>query len=72
LINEIEGDIGWIESRYEEKRDIYIDHGFDDSKLTRLIELMHRKLEYVKDNFENDSSFEWTGGFNFIVTGVKQ
>jgi hypothetical protein len=33
---------------------------------------MHRKLEYVKDNFENDSSFEWTGGFNFIVTGVKK
>lgn len=72
LINEIEGDIGWIESRYEEKRDIYIEHGFDDSKLSRLIELMSRKLEYVKDNFENDSSFEWTGGFNFIVTGVKQ
>ena len=71
LIKEIKGDIGWIESRYEEKREIYIEHGFDDIKLSRLIELMNRKLEYVRNNFENDNSFEWTGGFNFIVTGIK-
>ncbi len=71
LIKEIEGDIGWIESRYEEKREIYIEHGFNEGKLSRLIELMNRKLEYVRNNFENDNSFEWTGGFNFIVTGIK-
>lgn len=72
LKNEIINDINWISSRYNEKKDIYIEHGFDDKKLDRLIELMKRKLDYVSNNFANDNSFEWTGGFNFIVTGVKE
>lgn len=71
LMREIKDDISWITARYNDKKDIYLEHGFDESKLNRLIELMNRKLEYVNSSFETDHSFEWTGGFNFIVTGVK-
>lgn len=71
LISEISNGINWITSRYNEKKDIYIEQGFDEIKLNRLIELMKQKSDYVKNHFEDDHSFEWTGGFNFIVTGVK-
>lgn len=71
LISEINDDINWIASRYDSGKEIYTEHGFDEGKYNRLLELMHRKLEYVRNHFEEDHSFEWTGGFNFIVTGVK-
>ena len=71
LMREIHDDISWITARYNDKKDIYLEHGFSESKLNRLIELMNRKLEYVNSSFETDHSFEWTGGFNFIVTGIK-
>lgn len=71
LMNEIRDEIGWLQARYEDKKVIYNEHGFDDVKLNRLLELMKIKLAYVSENFENDHSFEWVGGFNFIVTGVK-
>lgn len=71
LKKEIQDDIVWIESRFNDKKEIYEEHGFDEGKLNRLIELMKRKLDYVSGNFAEDNSFEWTGGFNFIVTGVK-
>ena len=47
------------------------EHGFDDRKCARLLALLKRKLEYVDKHFEHDRSFEWIGGYNFIVTGVK-
>lgn len=72
LKREINDDINWITARYSDKKEIYLEHGFDDAKLNRLIELMKTKLEYVTNNFETDHSYEWTGGFNFIVTGVKE
>lgn len=71
LKKEIQDDIAWIISRFNDKKEIYEEHGFDESKLNRLIELMKRKLDYVSGNFAEDNSFEWIGGFNFIVTGVK-
>ena len=71
LKGEIRDEINWIVDRYHDKSEIYHEHGFDDSKLERLVELMNRKLTYVDRFLENDRSFEWTGGFNFIVTGVK-
>ena len=71
LKKEIEDDMAWIASRYQDKKDIYLEHGFDNCKLNRLIELMKIKLDYVSDNFADDRSFEWTGGFNFIITGIK-
>ena len=72
LKKEIEDDIAWITSRYNDKKYIYAEHGFDDLKLKRLIELMQIKLDYISRDFANDHSFEWTGGFNFIVTGIKE
>lgn len=71
LLKEIEDDIAWITSRYQDKKEIYAEHGFDDSKFNRLIELMKKKEDYVFQRFATDNSFEWTGGFNFIVTGVN-
>ena len=71
LKKEIQDDIAWIISRFNDKKEIYEEHGFDEGKLNRLIELMKRKLDYVSSNFAGDNSFEWIGGFNFIVTGVK-
>jgi hypothetical protein len=32
---------------------------------------MKKKEDYVFQRFATDNSFEWTGGFNFIVTGVN-
>ena len=58
-------------SIYNDKKDVYLEHGFSESKFDWLIVLMNRKLEYVNGSFETDHSFEWTGGFNFIVTGIK-
>jgi len=33
---------------------------------------MQTKIEYIKNNLENDNSYEWLGGFNIIVTGKKE
>jgi ubiquinone/menaquinone biosynthesis C-methylase UbiE len=71
LLGEIEDELNWLDSRYIEKRDIYIEHGFFDQQFNRLKELLHIKYNYVKNNFANDRSFEWCGGFNFIVAGRK-
>ena len=48
------------------------EHGFYDTDYLRLQTLLETKLEYVKSNLEIDKSFEWRGGFNFIVTGNKE
>ena len=71
LQKEIRDDMAWISARYHDKKTIYEEHGFNNRKLERLIELMETKLEYISRHFEHDHSFEWTGGFNFIVTGRK-
>jgi len=71
LSDETEEGISWIASRYEEHKEIYNEHGFYDADFTRLKTLLETKLEYIKNNFESDKSFEWRGGFNFIVTGIK-
>ena len=71
LQKQIQDEIGWLSARYHDKKEIYAEHGFDGQKCDRMIELLKRKLVYVDQHFENDNSFEWVGGFNFIVTGVK-
>lgn len=71
LVKEISDEINWLAARYADKKEIYNEHGFDDTKFNRLTELLKRKLDYVKNDFANDHSFEWVGGFNFIVTGIK-
>ena len=51
LLKEIEDDIAWITSRHQDKKEIYAEHGFDDSKFNRLIELMKKKkIMYPKDS----------------------
>ena len=72
LCEETESEIGYIKWRYNDKKDIYNAHGFADGDMERLIELLNKKLDYVRANFENDRSFEWRGGFNFIVAGKKK
>lgn len=71
-INETREEIGWLETRYTGKEEIYAAHGFSNEDYRRLQELLARKLEYLQQHFEEDRSFEWHGGFNFIVTGRKR
>ena len=71
LCDETQSEIEGLASRYEEHRAVYNRHGFTDADFARLKSLLETKLEYVKNNLENDTSFEWRGGFNFIVTGIK-
>jgi SAM-dependent methyltransferase len=70
-ITETEEEISWLFSRYEGKEDVYAEHGFSRDDLNRLVILLGRKLGYLREHFETDKSYEWHGGFNFIVTGRK-
>ncbi|MDR1703990.1 MAG: class I SAM-dependent methyltransferase [Clostridiales bacterium] len=71
LIEETESEMGYITWRYNDKKSIYNAHGFSDKESERLIELMKLKLGYLRGHFGEDKSFEWRGGFNYIVTGKK-
>lgn len=64
-------DIGWYRHRYEDNRAVYHAHGFSDADAEEMLALMQRKLEYLKEHFDEDRSYEWLGGFNFIVAGQK-
>jgi ubiquinone/menaquinone biosynthesis C-methylase UbiE len=70
-ISETEDKINWLASRYAGKEDIYHQHGFSHSDFERMMQLLSVKLEYLKEHFDTDRSYEWHGGFNFIVTGRK-
>jgi ubiquinone/menaquinone biosynthesis C-methylase UbiE len=70
-ISETEDEINWLKSRYAGKEDVYHQHGFSHSDFERLVQLLTIKLEYLKEHFDTDKSYEWHGGFNFIVTGKK-
>ena len=71
LCGETEDEINWLTSRYEENKQTYNEHGFNDADFSQLKSLLNTKLEYIQTKFEDDKSYEWRGGFNFIVTGVK-
>jgi YesN/AraC family two-component response regulator len=71
LCDETQEEINWLTFRYEENKGTYSEHGFNDSEFLQLKTLLETKLKYVKSYLENDKSFEWRGGFNFIVTGKK-
>lgn len=70
-LEEAKEEIEWMKGRYQGKEEIYRNHGFGEKDFERLNELLNRKLEYLASNFETDRSYEWHGGFNYIVTGVK-
>ena len=71
LYEETEDEINRLSSRYEKNKQTYNEHGFNDAEFSKLKGLLEIKLKYIKSNFEDDKSFEWRGGFNFIVTGMK-
>lgn len=61
----------WRSSRYQDWQEIYHREGFSASDAAQLDLLLQRKLDYLCAHPENADSYEWTGGFNFIVAGTK-
>jgi SAM-dependent methyltransferase len=70
-ITETQEEIDWLKSRYSGKESIYVKHGFARGDFERLVCLLQKKLDYFEACFALDNSYEWHGGFNFIVTGKK-
>ena len=70
-LDEVESEITWVKSRYHDKKEIYNNHGFTDSDLSRLMALLETKHEYLNQYFDQDKSYEWQGSMNFIVVGKK-
>jgi hypothetical protein len=64
-------EINWLRSRYTENEKTYTEKGFSPGDFHTLTELLGKKLDYLTHHFETDKSYEWHGGFNFIVTGKK-
>jgi ubiquinone/menaquinone biosynthesis C-methylase UbiE len=71
LYDETNSEIGYLAWRYGENKAIYKEHGFGDAEFERLTELLKVKLEYISKDFADDRSYEWRGGFNFVVAGKK-
>jgi hypothetical protein len=71
LYDETKSEIGYLAWRYGENKQIYNEHGFTDAEFDRYTTLLTTKLNYIESEFDNDRSYEWRGGFNFIVTGKK-
>jgi len=57
--------------RYAENEKMYSEQGFSIDNQNELVALLERKIEYLTNHFEQDKSYEWHGGFNYIVTGKK-
>lgn len=49
----------------------YEKRGFARCDYEKLSGLLLQKLDHYERNFEQDESFEWHGGYNYIVTGIK-
>jgi ubiquinone/menaquinone biosynthesis C-methylase UbiE len=71
-IEEAEDELNWLKSRYAENEKAYSEQGFTSADFEELITLLKIKSDYLKNNFDTDNSFEWRGGFNYIVTGIKR
>ena len=70
-IEETKDEIRWLKGRYAANEETYTEQGFMREDFHALTELLERKLDYLTRHFEEDQSYEWHGGFNFIVTGKK-
>lgn len=70
-IDETEEEINWLSSRYSDKKEIYAKYGFSQNDYEKLMELLKMKYEYLTRNFDIDYSYEWHGGYNYIITGIK-
>lgn len=70
-ISEAEEEINWLESRYYDNRDFYTASGFSHDDFERLLKFNQLKYEYLSEHFDTDESYEWRGGYNYIITGKK-
>ena len=70
-LDEAREEIGWLKSRYDDNAEIYNAHGFTIGDYNRMAELLEAKLKYLSDHFDMDESYEWHGGFNYIVAAKK-
>jgi len=70
-LDDAEEEINWLKSRYSGKEDLYAENGFSQSDFEKLLSLLEVKRQYLCDHFEMDDSYEWYGGFNYIITGRK-
>jgi ubiquinone/menaquinone biosynthesis C-methylase UbiE len=70
-LEETAEEIMWLKSRYEINEKIYEEKGFSHGDYADYIALLETKQEYIKLHFDTDNSYEWHGGFNYIVAGFK-
>ncbi len=68
---ETDSEIAWLHERYAQKKESYAQSGFGPAEYERLRRLLQRKRAYLAEHFGEDESFEWFGGYHFIVAGVK-
>lgn len=65
-------ELNWLKSKYAQHAERYAEYGFSEAAYRRLVELLKVKYDYLSSHFEGDESYEWHGGFNYMVTGVKR
>ena len=70
-ISETSDELRMAKGRYDENEAHYSEQGFTLDNQHELISLLERKIEYLSNHFEEDRSYEWRGGFSYIVTGIK-
>ena len=70
-VNETSDEMRMSKARYGENEAKYNERGFTSENQQELVSLLERKIEYLTNHFEEDKSYEWRGGFNYIVTGMK-
>ena len=64
-------EIDSLKSRYSDNKIFYETHGFSRKQYLRLTTLLEQKYTYLNENFETCDSYEWHGGYNYIITGKK-
>ena len=70
-LNETSDELRMAMARYDENEKVYNEQGFTTENQNELVMLLERKIEYLANSFNQDKSYEWHGGFNYIVTGKK-
>jgi len=70
-IDETAEEISWLKTRYAANEDFYAENGFGRNDFDKLIHLLEMKLDYLRENLAVDDSYEWHGGYNYIITGKK-
>ena len=71
-LDETTDEINWLKNRYASEEKEYIEQGFTNEDFNTLMGLLEKKFNYLNNHFETDRSYEWHGGYNFIITGIKK